>query len=232
MTPDFIFMLTRGDVTVPDALERVGEALAAGVRHIGFKDIGLTQPEDLVAAIRAGGARIYLEVVSTDAEEERRSAEAAVRLGVDALMGGSRPNVVLPIIAGAGIGYFPFPGVVSGHPSVLGGACEEIVASAVELASLEGVAGLDLLAWRAAGDVPELIRKVVTSAGKPVVVAGSIDCPERIAAAWDAGAAGFTIGTAVFEGAFAPSLRLADQLAAVLDLLRSRSDPRLRSALR
>lgn len=232
MTPDFIFMLTRGDVTVPDALERVGEALAAGVRHIGFKDIGLTQPEDLVAAIRAGGARIYLEVVSTDAEEERRSAEAAVRLGVDALMGGSRPNVVLPIIAGAGIGYFPFPGVVSGHPSVLCGACEEIVASAVELASLEGVAGLDLLAWRAAGDAPELIRKVVTSAGKPVVVAGSIDRPERIAAAWDAGAAGFTIGTAVFEGAFAPSLRLADQLAAVLDLLRSRSDPGLRSALR
>jgi hypothetical protein len=219
-SPDFIFMLTRNDVTVPDALAHVGEAMAAGVRHVGFKDVGLTHAEELTSAIRAAGARIYLEVVSSDAESEQRSAEAAVRHRVDVLMGGARPNIVLPIIAGSGIGYFPFPGAVSGHPSVLTGTCAEIVASAKRLAALDGVTGLDLLAWRFAGDALDLIDQVVRAiAPKPVIVAGSIDRRERLAAARDAGAAGFTIGTAVFEGAFAASPRLADQLIAIQAML-------------
>src|SRR5918993_314828 len=41
MASDFIFMLTHADRTIPDAHDRVPEALAAGVGHIGFKDIGL-----------------------------------------------------------------------------------------------------------------------------------------------------------------------------------------------
>ena len=39
--PDFIFMLTHSDRTILDAQDRLTEALDAGVRHIGFKDIGL-----------------------------------------------------------------------------------------------------------------------------------------------------------------------------------------------
>jgi hypothetical protein len=41
MPPDFIFMLTHTDRTIPDAQDRVPEALGAGVRHFGVKDIGL-----------------------------------------------------------------------------------------------------------------------------------------------------------------------------------------------
>ena len=37
----FIFMLTRNDRTVEDAPEQLKIALSLGVRHIGFKDIGL-----------------------------------------------------------------------------------------------------------------------------------------------------------------------------------------------
>lgn len=88
-TPEFIFMLTRNDSTVPDAQARLPEVLAAGVKHIGFKDIGLPldQLKLLARAIHAGGATAYLEVVSLDEDSEMNSARAALALGVDVLMG-------------------------------------------------------------------------------------------------------------------------------------------------
>ena len=73
----FIFMLTRNDRTVDDASEQLKPALALGVRHIGFKDIGLSvgQLKALNQAIKAGGATSYLEVVSLDQESEINSAK-------------------------------------------------------------------------------------------------------------------------------------------------------------
>lgn len=218
MPPDFIFMLTRADRTVADAEQRLDEALAAGVGHIGFKDIGLPWPalRRLSAAIRAAGAKVYLEVVSLDAPSEAASARAAVALGIDVLMGGTRPGVVAPIIAGAPIRYYPFPGEIVGHPSVLRGSLDSIVQSAQTLLALEGVHGLDLLAYRFDGDAPELIRRVCQVAGaRPVVVAGSLDRLERLEAVAAAGARAFTIGTAIFEGAFPCAPGLRDQLAFV-----------------
>ena len=147
---DFVFMLTRDDRTVPDAAEHVATALAAGVRHVGFKDVGL--PFGELAAIhrliREGGATSYLEVVSLDRDAELASVEAALTLGVDVLLGGTHVADVLPRIAGSGVRYLPFAGRVSGHPSVLEGPPGEIVASARAIAVREGVHGLDLLAWR------------------------------------------------------------------------------------
>lgn len=221
MVPDFIFMLTRADRTVPDAMQRLTEAVSAGVRHIGFKDVGLPLADLrlLAAAIRKSTATLYLEVVSLDAASEEASARAAVELGVDVLMGGTRPDVVLPVIAGTKIRYRPFAGKIVGHPSVLEGTVESIVDSAVALTACDGVDGLDLLAYRFAGDVPELMRRVVAAvAPKPVVMAGSIDGPERIRTVADAGAAGFTVGTAALDGVFpARSKALGDQLAYILD---------------
>ena len=123
MAPDFIFMLTHTDRTILDAHDRVAEALEAGVRHIGFKDVGLPFAglRRLADTTRAGGATLYLEVVSLDAASEEASARVAAELGVDVLMGGTRPHMVLPILAGTGIRYYPFPGEVVGHPSALKG---------------------------------------------------------------------------------------------------------------
>lgn len=201
---DFIFMLTNQDRTVADAAERLAEVLAAGVEHIGFKDIGLPfdQLVGLAAAIKAAGATLYLEVVSLDEESERRSAQVAVDLGVDILMGGTRPDVVLPVIAGRTIRYYPFPGEIVGHPSKLEGTIDTIVESARRLAAVSGVSGLDLLAYRFAGDVETLMARVCAAVEKPVVIAGSIDCRARMASVVRSGAAGFTIGTAAFNGAF------------------------------
>src|SRR5258708_10776354 len=149
--PEFIFMLTRNDVTVPDAVRHANEAAKIkGISIIGFKDVGL--PFDtlhaVVDTIRANGRTVAMEVVSLDEDDERRSAEAAVRLNVDLLLGGTRPQIVSDVIRDSDIRYFPFPGTIVGHPSVLSGTKEEIVRSAERLAAMPGVHGLDLLAYR------------------------------------------------------------------------------------
>jgi hypothetical protein len=219
MPLDFIFMLTRDDKTVGDALVRVPEVLAAGVKHIGFKDIGLDLSvlKELSGVIRDGGATLYLEVVSLDREREIASAEVAVTLGVDWLLGGTRPDDVLPVIAGTAIRYAPFPGHIVGHPSRLDGTVDEIVASARDLAGRGGIAGLDLLAYRSPHG-PALISAVPAAVGVPVIVAGSIDSEARIAEVADGGAAAFTVGTAAFDGAFAAQRPgLTGQCEAILE---------------
>ena len=215
----FIFMLTRNDRTVPDASQQLQTALSLGVRHMGFKDIGLPieQLKGLNAAIKAGGANSYLEVVSLDRESEIVSAKAAVEIGVDVLLGGTRVDDVLPIIKGTGIQYFPFAGRISGHPSVLEGSIEEIVESARAITAKDGVHGLDLLAYRSVENVPELMKAVCAAVSKPVFMAGSIDTPERIAVVQNAGAAGFTIGTAALDGKYPASGKdVPSQLSAII----------------
>lgn len=215
---DFIFMLTRNDRTVADAAAHVGTALASGIRHIGFKDVGLPFDalHDLATRIRHGGATTYLEVVSLDRDSEVRSVEAAVGLGVDYLLGGTHVDDALPLIAGSGIRYYPFPGRVVGHPSRLEGTEAEIVASAVALVAREGVAGLDLLAYRSSLDAPSLIAAVCEAVPKPVIVAGSVTSPEQVRVIRRAGAAAFTIGTSALDGRFpAAGPALAMQLQAI-----------------
>ena len=209
----FIFMLTRNDKTVEDAEQHLKTALAAGVHHIGFKDVGLSfeRLKELNAGIKAGGATSYLEVVSLDANSEVASAKAAVDFDVDILLGGTNVDAVMPILAGSGIQYFPFPGKIEGHPSVLAGTIDEIVASAEDLAALDGVDGLDLLAYRSSENVRGLIAAVCAAVDKPVIVAGSIGSRERIEIVRRSGAAGFTIGTAALDGDYAadsPELEL------------------------
>lgn len=237
MAFDFILMLTENDRTIPDARARIDEALEGGVRHIGFKDVGLpfSELKGLADAIRTSGGRSYLEVVSLDEESELASARAAVELDVDCLLGGTRPQAVTQVTRSHPLRYYPFAGRISGHPSVLEGPAEAIVDSARKLADLEHVHGLDLLAYRFAGDVPALMRAVCSAVGKPVIMAGSIDGEARINAAAEAGAGGFTVGTAALAGAFpAEGPGFAAQVRAILGLTaraRARSTAPRRIAL-
>ena len=221
MAFDFILMLTSNDCTIADARARLDEALEGGVRHIGFKDVGLPFAElkGLADAIRRAGGRSYLEVVSLDAESELASARAAIDLDVDCLLGGTRAEDVTALTRHHPLRYFPFPGRITGHPSVLEGPAEAIVDSARKLADLEHVHGLDLLAYRFDGAVPALMASVCAAVEKPVIMAGSIDSPDRISDAAQAGAAGFTVGTAALAGEFpAEGEGFAEQVRAILDL--------------
>ena len=102
---------------------------------------------------------------------------------------------------------------------MLQGPTDAIVESAKQLADLEHVHGLDLLAYRFAGDVPNLMKRVCSSVEKPVIMAGSIDSQDRIDACAMAGAAGFTVGTAAFAEEFpAAGTGFPEQIRSILDL--------------
>lgn len=221
MAFDFILMLTEDDRTIPDARARLEQALEGGVRHIGFKDVGLPLSDLRILAdqIRSAGGRSYLEVVSLDAQSELASAQAAIDLDVDCLLGGTRATEVTRLTRHHPVRYYPFPGRITGHPSVLEGPAADIVASARQLAELEHVHGLDLLAYRFQGDVPDLMAQICAAVDKPVIMAGSIDSAERVTHAAKSGAAGFTVGTAALAETFpAETSGFTAQIRAILTI--------------
>jgi hypothetical protein len=216
---DFIFMLTRQDRTISDCLELFRLVRPLGLKHVGFKDVGVP-PKTLAAlndAIRASGASSYMEVVSTTPETCLTSTRVAVELGVDCLLGGTDVAAMQEILAGSKLGFFPFPGFPRGHPTKLAGTPNDVEAHCRAFAD-KGCAGADLLAYRATeADPLALIRAAKKGLGrKRLIVAGSIASKTQIKAIAEAGADAFTIGSAVFDGSYAPDMgALASQLAAV-----------------
>jgi hypothetical protein len=211
---EFLFMLTKDDATVPDCLSVYDQIREADLRWVGFKDIGVSFDvlTELARRIRSDGRSVVLEIVSTDATAELGSVRAGIDLGVDLLMGGTQPDAALPLLSGTGIRYFPFPGEIVDHPSILKGTVESIAESARELAARDGVDGLDLLAYRWHGNVPTLIKAVVDASSVPVVIAGSIVQADQIRAVTEAGGWGFTIGGAAFDRILVPGGSLRDQV--------------------
>lgn len=204
---DFIFMLTRGDKTIEDCLAVFDQIAPLGLKHVGFKDVGVefSTLVKLTERIRASGATSYMEVVSETPEACLRSAEAARTLGIDRLLGGTDVESVRNILAGTATRYYPFPGFPSGHPTRLGGQPADVTAHC-ERFMAAGCAGADLLAFRATEAAPlELVRAARRGLGTGyLIVAGSITSRQRIAEVAAAGADAFTIGTAVFDGSYNP----------------------------
>jgi hypothetical protein len=216
---DFIMMLTRSDRTVEDADALVDAILALGVRHVGFKDIGVPFPvmEGVVRKIRAAGAVSYLEVVSTTPESVRASLTAGKKLGVDRLLGGTDLAAAKAVL-GDLKGYFPFPGKPSGHPTKLGGS-PALIAEHCRAARAAGCGGVDLLAYRATEADPIALVRAAREAldGGVLVVAGSVATTRQISELAGAGTDAFTIGSAILDGSFAPAKgTLAGQVRDVL----------------
>jgi hypothetical protein len=218
---DFIFMLTRQDQTVRDCLDVMALIAPLGLQHVGFKDIGaeLETLRTLNEKIKAAGAVSYLEVVSTSREAALRSAQLAVEIGVDSLLGGTFVAETLEILRGREIGYFPFPGTPLGHPTQLAGSPEQIGADCASFIA-QGCAGVDLLAYRATESDPLALVRAARAALAPasrLICAGGVDSPARIAALAGAGCDAFTIGSAAFDGSFSPRKgSLLNQLTDIL----------------
>jgi 4-hydroxythreonine-4-phosphate dehydrogenase len=214
---EFIFMLTRDDVTLADARDVYASIADAGVRHVGCKDVGLPTEElaALMDDIRSHGAETYLEVVSETEEATLASARAAAEIRPDHLIGGTLIEPVQEVLAGTGVRFWPYVGRIVGHPCLLRGTIDEIVAD-TERATALGVDGINLLAYRHDGDVEALVRAVAGATDLPVICAGSVDSVERIRALERAGAWGFTIGTAALDGALVEGAPLSGQLEAAL----------------
>ena len=122
-----------------------------------------------------------------------------MEIGVERLLGGTAVDQIMEVIQGTGVQYYPFPGLPVGHPTKLGGTPELVERQCAEFKA-KGCAGVDLLAYRATES------------------AGSVDSKERIQALAEAGADAYTIGTAVFNGAYSP--RKGHILSQIADVLK------------
>jgi 2,4-dienoyl-CoA reductase-like NADH-dependent reductase (Old Yellow Enzyme family) len=220
LKPELIVMLTHHDKTVPEALELFQRTKDYPISHWGFKDVGISAEEmqTVVRAMKDAGKLTFLEVVSLSEQEGLRGAQLAVDLGLDVLMGTVYYPSIREYLQDKSVRYYPFPGRVHSHPSILDGAIEEIVAHACELESC-GVHGLDLLTYRYSGNASHLLSQVVQSTGIPVISAGSIASFERITEVWDSGAWGFTIGSAFFDRQFVPHGSFEENVWAVCNWL-------------
>lgn len=206
---DFIFMLTRNDRTVDDCLDLMELIAPVGLKHVGFKDVGVAPDvlQKLTDAIHASGAISYMEVVSTTPDACLASAHIARDLGIQRLLGGTQVTEILQILKGSATEYYPFPGKPVGHPTQLGGSPDDVEAHCTSFRAA-GCAGCDILAYRATeADPIELVRAARRGLGadKYLIVAGAVTSFDRIKAVKAAGADAFTIGTAVFDGSYSPT---------------------------
>jgi len=213
----FILMLTKNDLTIQNAPEVFEEIKDTGVRHVGFKDIGL--PIDklkvLVQKMKSKGMKTYLEVVSESEEANIRSVKSALELGVDYLIGGTYVEQTLKLFKGAHPKYYPYVGKIIGHPCLLRGTIDEILADGKRKEAL-GIDGINLLGYRYDGDVEKLTSSLVKTVKIPIIVAGSIDSFDRVRKMIQLKVAGFTIGGAILDKKFVPNGSLAEQVKAVL----------------
>src|SRR5215208_2385045 len=205
LKPELIVMLTHHDQTVPQALELFERTKDYPITHWGFKDIGLPPKEmqRIASAMKDAGKITFLEVVSLSEEEGLQGAHLAVEVGFDILMGTVFYPSIGEYLKDKPVRYYPFPGHVHSHPSILDGTVDDIVAHACKLEGY-GVHGLDLLTYRYDGEASRLLKQVVEATKIPIVSAGSIASFERINEVWDSGAWGFTIGSAFFDRKFVP----------------------------
>ena len=217
-------MLTRADRTIDNALEVLDEIAGVGLAHIGFKDVGVApaRAADLQRRIAELGATSYLEVVSTSREDVLRSARLGRELGIDRLLGGAVDvlDEVMEMLDGSSVAYLPFPGEPFGHPTQLRGTPDDIARDCHRIRE-RGAVGCDLLAHRAVeADPLELVRAARRALdGGVLLVAGGVASAAHVRDLAGAGADAFTVGSAVFDGTFAPGAgkSLRAQLEAVLD---------------
>lgn len=217
-------MLTRDDRTVDDAEQVLSSVRNTGLTRVGFKDVGATPDRQraLAAAAHDSGLTVYLEIVSLTKDEELAAVDSAVEAGVDWVIGGTFASDVARRLAGSRTGFAPFAGHVSGHPSILSGRISEIADDAARLVAVDGVGGIDLLAYRhASADALELTREVAGAVGgAPVIAAGSVVNAQQITGLATAGAWGFTMGSGIFEAALPGSPDVVSQVQTALELAR------------
>ncbi len=115
--------------------------------------------------------------------------------------------------------FLPFCGQVYGSPSVLEGTIDEVIADAENLLD-KGVDGIDLLAFRHK-EGTKLAEEYCRRVKKPVVIAGSINSPERIEFINRVNPWGFTMGSALFTENFALGESFRKNLEVVIDCMDS-----------
>ena len=158
--PELIVMLTHQDKTV--RMHWISFSVQKlSYSALGFKDVGLS-PQN--AAHNNSDERCREGHLSGGwrpiGEEGLRGARLAVDLGFDILMGTVFYPSIGDYLKDKPIHYYPFPGHVHSHPSLLDGTIDDIVAHVYQLGSY-GAHGLDLLTYRFNGEAAHLLSKLL-----------------------------------------------------------------------
>lgn len=222
MKTKLIVMLTKNDRTVADAMQVFESAYDLPVEYWGFKNVGLPKLEmgKLVERMKAAGKKVFLEVVTYSPEACLEGAMLAVEMRFDYLCGTIYYPEVWAYLSDKPIKFLPFVGEVSGSPSVLNGSIEAIIEQSLALLQ-KGVGGVDLLAYRHTGNPETLIREFAKRYPGTIVVAGSIDTPERMRFVEDNNVWAFTMGSALFNRKFDPDNGFRANLAKVVAIMDS-----------
>jgi len=222
MKSELIVMLTHNDETVEDAVDVFNDIKDIPIKYFGFKDIGLSHKkmDALNNLMKKAGKETFLEVVRYTEQEVLESADLAVNIGFDYLMGTLYYDSIWELIDNK-IKYLPFCGKVYAHPSILDGTISEIIKDAKDMEA-KGVDGFDLLAYRYKyqDKVPELLEKLIEAVSVPIVSAGSIDSIDRLKKTVDSGVWAFTIGSAFFGKKFAPGDSYRENVETVFEKLK------------
>ncbi len=115
---EFVFMLTRDDVTVGDAADVLASLRESGLRYVGFKDIG-PPPRGARRGHRGGARRGHGgDAGGRVGQRARTSCARCARrcdIGVDWVLGGTHATDGVEILGGA-VKYCPFAGTIVGPP--------------------------------------------------------------------------------------------------------------------
>ena len=212
-------MLTKNDMTVPDAAEIFEHCKDSAAAIWGFKEEPLSLPEmkSLYSRMRECGRQTVLEVVCYDEAGSLAGAKTAVECGCDYLMGTAFFDSVNDYCRDHGMKYCPFVGRLSGRPTVLDGDIDEMIDEARGYLA-KGVYGIDLLGYRYTGDAEALIERFVAAVDAPVCVAGSVDSFARLDTLKRVQPWSFTIGGAFFDNKFGTDF--AGQINTVCDYMK------------
>ncbi|MBD3227321.1 MAG: hypothetical protein GF329_03960 [Candidatus Lokiarchaeota archaeon] len=219
---EFIFMLTENDVTRKDALEIYENIRDTNLKHIGFKDIGLSMNElrKLTKKMNEDKKTTYLEIISTSKKETIKSTKIGIDLEVDYLIGGLYSNIepVLDLLSGTTIKFFPYIGEIYDHPCKLRGSIRDFKNQYDNLKESK-VDGINLLAYRHEKDSELLIETMNKVSEIPIIIAGDINSKERIIFLKNLGIWAFTVGTAIFNKQFVHNGSYKDNINYVLNLI-------------
>ena len=113
------------------------------------------------------------------------------------------------------IKYSPFCGKRRNIPGVMVGTKAEIIAEGIQLQE-NGVNGINFIPFRHKEEDPIILtREFMANVNLPIIIAGSIDSYARLNLMKEIDPWGFTIGSAFFNGNFAPGGSFRNQVEAV-----------------
>ncbi|MCM1319323.1 MAG: hypothetical protein NC217_02955 [Muribaculaceae bacterium] len=216
--PELVVMLTYNDYTVENAADIFNQCRQSKAQYWGMKEcpLPLEEMKRIYAEMKACGKTTVMEVVCYDEESGMAGAQRAVECQCDILMGTKYFKSIAELCHRHGIKYMPFVGQIEGRPSVLSGDVGDIVSEAQQ-ALAEGADGIDILGYRYVGN-PLILNKALTdNCNGNICIAGSIDSYRRLDEVKQAGAWGFTIGSAFFDNKFGDDF--ATQIDKVVDYL-------------